>query len=95
MAHAFYLHRVRTHWILWSKSYDDNWGRWGEEDAVARCAVKGAVQRDAAVILLAEYLDMRRRVADLDRFHWINETGVLSVGEIDAVADAVWVCQVR
>jgi hypothetical protein len=46
------------------------------------------------MILLAEYLELRRRDADLDRFHWINETGLLSVEEVDAVADAVWVGQV-
>jgi hypothetical protein len=91
---SFYLHRGRTHWILWSKSYDDNWGKWEEGQAIARCAVTGLVQRDAAMILLAEYLDMRRRDAYLDRFDWINETGLLSVGEIDAVADAVWDRQV-
>jgi hypothetical protein len=27
---------------------------------------------------------------DLDRFHTVTDTGLLSSGELDAVADAVW-----
>jgi hypothetical protein len=27
---------------------------------------------------------------ELDRFHWIGETALLSAGELSNVADAVW-----
>ena len=25
---AYYLHRGRSHWILWTRYWDDNWGKW-------------------------------------------------------------------
>jgi hypothetical protein len=25
---SYYLQQGRTHWILWLKHYDNNWGKW-------------------------------------------------------------------
>jgi hypothetical protein len=87
------LQRGRTHWILWLKRYDDNWGRWEEPIAIARCPWKGiGYNRDAAMVLLAAVLaeDRRRYVSDLDRFHSVSDTGLLSIGDLDAVANRVY-----
>src|SRR5262249_51975952 len=87
---SYYTQRARTHWVLWLKRYDDNRGRWENPIAVARCAWKGLDwDKDAAMILLAAvFVDDKRRF-DLGRFG-INNTGLLSMEELDAVADTVW-----
>jgi hypothetical protein len=90
---SYYLQPARTHWMLWLKRYDDNWGKWEKPIAIARCPRKGLDDpKDATMILLAAALAEGRRVYDpaLDRFHSITGTGLLSIGELDAVADAVW-----
>ncbi len=35
---AYYLHRGRSHWLLWTRYWDDNWGKW--EWIVAACVPK-------------------------------------------------------
>jgi hypothetical protein len=90
---SYYLQHGRTHWILWIRRYDDNWGKWENPIAVARCPWHGLHDgKDAAMILLAAVFAEERRCysSELDRFHSINKTGLLSAGELDAVADAVW-----
>jgi hypothetical protein len=42
------LQRGRTHWILWLKRFDDNWGKWEKPIAIARCPWKG-LQLEARV----------------------------------------------
>jgi hypothetical protein len=88
---SYYLQRSRTHWVLWQKQYDDNWGKWEKPVAIARCPWKGlGYDKDAGMILLAAVLAENRRYDPyLDRFHSIH-TGSLSIGELDAVADTVW-----
>jgi hypothetical protein len=79
--------------ILWKKYYDDNWGRWEKPIAVARCPWKGLhYDKDAAMILLGAVLaeELGSSTPELDRFHMVTDTGLLSLEELDAVADAVW-----
>jgi hypothetical protein len=89
---SYYLQRARQHWILWLRQYDDNNGQWEEPAAKARCPRKGLADKDAAMILLGAILaeDLRRYDPDLERFHSITGTGLLSIKEIDTVADTVW-----
>jgi hypothetical protein len=77
--------------ILWIKQYDDNEGKWEKPFAIARCPWKGLAGGDAAMTLLAAVLreEQRRYDSDWGRFY-INDTGLLSMEELDAVADAVW-----
>jgi hypothetical protein len=57
---SYYLQRGRTHWILWIKRYDDNWGKWEKPIAIARCPWRGlSDSKDAAMILLAAVLHHR------------------------------------
>jgi hypothetical protein len=89
---AYYLSMCSKHrnWLLWSKGCDDNWSEWMDPMALAyspRCGLKAT---DAAQLLLAAYWDHERRKNDLDEYHWINEEVLLSAGQIQNVANAVW-----
>jgi hypothetical protein len=86
---AYYLHRGRKHWMLWSRYWDDNWGKW-EWAAVACVAKNEASQRQAAVHLLIEFWKEEARESDVDHFHWINEGGFLAIAELSAIAREVW-----
>lgn len=86
---AYVLSHDRRHWFLWKQWFDDDEDRWATRLA-ARCRRGGLSAEDAAMILLAALLDELRRDEHLDHFHWINNTGLLDVGQIDAVARHVW-----
>lgn len=80
----------QTHWILWLKYYDDNWGRWNPPAARAFIA-KGDIPRDvAAVWLLIEKWRLMARDDQLGRFSWVNESGLLSADELCAMRDVAW-----
>jgi hypothetical protein len=85
---AFYVSKSRKHWVLWSSYFDDNYSRW-EKDVAAVCGLK-ADQKDATMLMLFKHLDDLRRSYEIEHYHWISESGFLSVGEIDAVAREVW-----
>ena len=86
---AYYLHRGRTHWLLWSRSWDDNWGKW-EWTAIACVGKKGVSEHQAAVHLLIEFWKFDAKEGDVDQYHWINEAEYLPVAELSAIARCVW-----
>jgi hypothetical protein len=86
---TYYLHSGRRHWLLWSRSWDDNWGKW-DWTAVACVGKKGVSEHQAAVHLLIEFWKEEAEESDVDQFHWINEAEYLSVAELAAVARVVW-----
>jgi hypothetical protein len=88
---GYYLGRGRTHWVLWSfdpQAHEPSgYPRW---QPVA-CVPRGqATEREAEVHLLLAHWASEREFMGVDRVHWINETGALSVGEVHAVATRVW-----
>jgi len=89
---AYYIHKGRTHWLLWMGHHNDedwfNW-RWEWYPATAM-PVKGVSVEQAAGYLLME--QWRREVErhDIDRYHWINEEGQLTVSELQAIANVIW-----
>jgi hypothetical protein len=86
---AYYLHKGKNEWSLWSKYWDDNWGRW--EWATIGCVSRRRVdQKQAAVYLLLEFWVFDSKESYVDEFHWINEDGYLSVAELAAIAREVW-----
>lgn len=91
---SYYLQRTREYWILWIKRYDDNYGRWDAAVAIARCPRNelGEDDKHAAMVLLAAAFaeDMRKYDNESDRFHGVTNTGLLSMEELDAVANTVW-----
>lgn len=86
---AYYLHRGRTHWSLWSQYWDDNWGHWSVI-AVVCVPRRGVPQQQAAVYLLMEFWKEEVTENGLDEFHWINKEEYLSVAELMAIAREVW-----
>jgi hypothetical protein len=86
---AYYLHRGRSHWSLWSKYWDDNWMKW-EQVAIGSVPRQGVNQKQAAVYLLLEFWAFDAKEGDVDEFHWINEDGFLSIAELAAIAREVW-----
>jgi len=88
---AYYLSMDRLHrrWVLWTKPYDDNWERWEAPFVLARSPRARLVATDAARLLLIDYLASQRDEGT-DRFHWVNEEGLLDSGELNAIADIVW-----
>ena len=88
---AYYIHKGRTHWLLWSSTLDDQDVPWKWNDHPVACIpVKGVAEQQAAVYLLLEYWKSVSAAFAVDHYHWINETGALSVGQIQAIADVVW-----
>jgi hypothetical protein len=86
---AYYLHRGRSEWSLWSKYWDDNWGAW-EHNGIGTVHRRGVNQEQAAALLLMEFWKYDAQNSNVDRYHWINETGYLSVAELSAIAREVW-----
>jgi hypothetical protein len=90
---AYYLstNRERTHWFLWLRLYDDNWGRWDKDAQIIGYAPKQKVTPGvAAVYLLLDAWTADVRETDLDHFHWINRAAFLSVAELRAIARIAW-----
>ena len=89
---AYYLHKGRTHWLIWVGDYDDEgWGngRWKYSPAVA-VPIKGIAEEQAAVYLLLEYWRNQSGDETLDHYHLIGEEGLLKVPQIQAIASIVW-----
>ena len=86
---AYYLHRGRTHWSLWTKFWDNNLMGW-EQFTVGYVPRRGADQKQAAVYLLLEFWTFDAQENSVDEFHWINEDGFISIAELAAIAREVW-----
>jgi hypothetical protein len=86
---AYYLHKGRTHWSLWSRYWDDNWSQWSDM-AIGCVPRRGVSEHQAAVYLLLEFWKDEITGNSLDEFHWINEQRYLSVAELAAIAREVW-----
>ena len=51
---------------------------------------EGVEERTAASLLLAAYWAFQRDDNDTDRYHWLNDTAYLDVGDVEAIARAAW-----
>ena len=86
---CYYLHRGRRYWVLWLRHFSENWCRL-EWRPIACVHHKGISEKQAAVYLLMRVWQNLLREGELDKFHWINEEGYLSVAELEAIAREVW-----
>ena len=87
----FYINPKPWGWALWDNRLDDHdvpWSWWW--DFLAYCGKTEADERTiAAYMLMASWKDETEHQM-LDHYHWINNTGCLSVEEIQAIARKVW-----
>jgi len=89
---SYYLsaNRRRTHWILWLRWYDDNWGKWEEPQIHAYGPRQGVPGNVAAAFLLLDAWIIDKGESDPGHFHWINNSALLSVEELQAIGRIVW-----
>lgn len=89
---AYYLstNRRRTHWFLWLRLYDDNYGRWDAPQIYAYAPRLKVSARVAATYLLLDAWSACIRQTELDHFHWINKAEFLSVEELVAMGRVAW-----
>ena len=89
---AWYLNPRRRHWLLWERYFDDNCDPWRWRWSLYGWAQRrpGETAEQVAPHLLIDALRNEVHDCDLDQWHWINETGTLSVGAIEAVGGVVW-----
>lgn len=89
---AYYLstNRERTHWLLWVRPYDDNWGKWDEPQVQVYAPKQNVPAKTAAAYLLLDSWTEEIRESSLDHFHWINKVDFLSVEELHAIGRVVW-----
>jgi hypothetical protein len=88
---AYYvsMDRTRRHWLLWTRAYDDNWGRWMEPALKVAARGCGLDAKTAAKLLLVHTWSLERDDG-LDSFHWVNEADLLEAGEFNEISTAVW-----
>ena len=88
---SYEIHKGKEHWLLWCGGPDDNaFTSISHWYAAACMPVKGVSQEQAAVHLLQAFWDHEAGCMSLDRYHWINWAGVLSVSVIQSIANDVW-----
>lgn len=81
----------RTLWLLWSRYYDDNWGRWETPTVAAYGPRKGTTAMAAASRLLeAIWREERHGFGELDQFHLVTAEGLLCKNDLMAVGREVW-----
>ena len=88
---AYYLSSRGRYWLLWDRYFDENQEPWRWVwNLYAYGLKKGVTAREAAIYLLMDAWGGEKQEVDLDCFHWINETGSLSVSDFVAIARTVW-----
>ena len=85
---AYYLHRGRRNWILYSRDLDpdDPIFTWR---TVAYAPRRGIDERTAAIHLMIAWWGFEANEG-LDEFHWLTHEGFLSTAEWRAIERMVW-----
>ena len=85
------MNTTQTHWVLWAGGIDENEGEWVEVP-YAVCPRKGISRETAAAYLLLAGWEAEQRPDenDLEPFHEVRQTGLLSSEQLYAVADLAW-----
>ena len=83
----YYIERHGKWWLLWNAFEDDNTWNW----EVVWTLYGAAKSEVASEYEAAIYTLMDAWAGDeVDHFHWINHEGLLSVGDMNEIARAVW-----
>ena len=86
---TYYLHKYKTHWILWTRLYDEGEEKW-HWVSCACVAHKGIQKKVAAVHLLMEFWKADEDESHIGKFTLIDREGLLSVPEVEAIARKIW-----
>lgn len=88
---AYQLHPSRQRWLFWCGFLDDCVHPWRWEYVlVSSCPRKGVDPELAAISLLAASWSDEATHYGLGAYHWLNQTGLLTAEQVEAVAREVW-----
>ena len=90
---AYYIcsNRKRSHWFLWLRCPgNDAWEFRMNSLLYAYCPRRNIDRKTAAIQLLLHAWRYESAESERDRFDWINDAGLLTVSELQAIAGAVW-----
>ena len=82
----------QRYWLFWTLHFDDDFltWKWIVNDDVLKVRRQGISRINAARLLLRQYWLEQERLGYLDHFHWVNDEGLLSIGELKTIAKLVW-----
>ena len=87
----YYLNPRRTGWLLWNNWVEDGGYPWTWHwELMAygnRCY---SDEKTVASHLILELWKFDAKYHDVDEFHWLNNTGLLDVEDVQAIAREVW-----
>lgn len=90
-AYHLSLSRARDRWVLWCGVFDEELWRFVHRFVASSAPRAGLQGGDAAILLLQAYWAHESQdEAELDRFHWINQEGLLGAGQLKEIARRVW-----
>jgi len=93
------LSEDESHWIFWFvcpclNQECEEVLPWDNEDPLSQaslcCSAEGVDEHRAAAILLKAFWEEEVKFQDLDKYHLLNDTGILSVHWVESIADTVW-----
>ena len=87
----YYINPRRTGWLLWNNWVEDGGAPWTWHwDLMAygnRCK---SDEKTIAIHLLQAVWKFDEKYHDVEHFHWVNNTGLLDIEELEAIAREVW-----
>ena len=87
----YVLHKGSDYWLLWCGTPDDNAGtdinHWFP---TAVLPISEAGEMLVGVTLLKAFWDREVSWLNLEKYHWINAEGVLSVADLESIAVSIW-----
>jgi hypothetical protein len=87
----YYLNPKPQNWLLWNNWVNDHAMPWlWHWELKAYANQMDADMRTIAAYMLMEAWKNEAEHHDLDRYHWINNTGCLSVEDVQSVAREIW-----
>ena len=87
----YYINPRRTGWLLWNNWVEDGGAPWTWHwDMHAHGRRCRSDERTISIHLIKAFWEFDAKYHDVEHFHWINNTGLLSIEEIEAIAREVW-----
>ena len=87
----YYLNPRRTGWLLWNNWVNDGTAPWSWHwHLMAHCGKGKFDEKIIAIHLIKALWECEQKHQMLDEYHWINNTGLLDVEEIQAIAREIW-----